>query len=235
MKGSPSQDLQQTLGKVVRVNRDGGIPADNPKFSTAALPGIWSYGHRNIQGAALHPTTGELWITEHGPQGGDEVNISRAGQNYGWPTRATAASTARRWATPAASAAAPMRRPMSSRSPPGRRSRSRRPGWPSTPGTCSRSGAASCSPAPGRDGAWRLTLDGDKAHRPREDVRGPGGALPRRDPGQGRRAADGDGRAASCCGWRAERRSGQTLPIQRRRPQLALRAGGEARDLAGRW
>ncbi|WP_343632967.1 PQQ-dependent sugar dehydrogenase [Roseateles sp.] len=87
MKGAPSQDLQQTLGKVVRVNRDGGIPADNPKFSAAALPGIWSYGHRNIQGAALHPTTGELWITEHGPQGGDEVNIARAGQNYGWPIK----------------------------------------------------------------------------------------------------------------------------------------------------
>ncbi|WP_273487816.1 PQQ-dependent sugar dehydrogenase [Roseateles chitosanitabidus] len=87
MKGAPAQDLQQTLGKVIRVNRDGGIPADNPKFSSPALPGIWSYGHRNIQGAALHPTTGELWITEHGPQGGDEVNIARAGQNYGWPVK----------------------------------------------------------------------------------------------------------------------------------------------------
>ena len=87
MKGSPSQDLQQTLGKVIRVNRDGSVPADNPRFAAGAKPGIWSYGHRNIQGAALHPTTGELWITEHGPQGGDEVNIARAGQNYGWPVK----------------------------------------------------------------------------------------------------------------------------------------------------
>ena len=87
MKGSPSQDLQQTLGKVIRVNRDGSIPADNPSFAAGAKPGIWSYGHRNIQGAALHPQTGELWLTEHGPQGGDEVNIARAGQNYGWPIK----------------------------------------------------------------------------------------------------------------------------------------------------
>ncbi len=87
MKGSPSQDLQQTLGKVIRVNRDGGIPTDNPTFAAGARPGIWSYGHRNIQGAALHPQTGELWLTEHGPQGGDELNIARAGKNYGWPVK----------------------------------------------------------------------------------------------------------------------------------------------------
>ncbi|WP_423595549.1 PQQ-dependent sugar dehydrogenase [Roseateles sp. MS654] len=87
MKQTPSQDLQQTLGKVIRVNRDGTIPSGNPSFAAGARPGIWSYGHRNIQGAALHPQTGELWITEHGPQGGDEVNIARAGQNYGWPVK----------------------------------------------------------------------------------------------------------------------------------------------------
>lgn len=87
MKGAPSQDLMQTLGKVIRVQRDGTIPAGNPTFESPARPGIWSYGHRNIQGAALHPETGELWLTEHGPQGGDEVNIARAGQNYGWPAR----------------------------------------------------------------------------------------------------------------------------------------------------
>lgn len=87
MKGAPSQDLMQTLGKVVRVQRDGAIPAGNPKFDRPALPGIWSYGHRNIQGAALHPQTGELWLSEHGPQGGDEINIARAGSNYGWPTK----------------------------------------------------------------------------------------------------------------------------------------------------
>lgn len=84
-QGSPAQDLSKTLGKVVRINRDGTIPADNPNLGAGALPGIWSYGHRNPQGAALHPTTNELWISEHGPQGGDEINISRSGQNYGWP------------------------------------------------------------------------------------------------------------------------------------------------------
>ncbi|MBX3618676.1 MAG: PQQ-dependent sugar dehydrogenase [Rhizobacter sp.] len=84
-QGSPAQDLTTTLGKVVRINRDGSIPADNPDMGAGARPGIWSYGHRNPQGAAIHPTTGELWELEHGPQGGDELNIARAGQNYGWP------------------------------------------------------------------------------------------------------------------------------------------------------
>ena len=85
--GTPAQDLAQTLGKVVRIHRDGSIPAGNPTFAASALPGIWSLGHRNPQGAALHPVTGELWVSEHGPQGGDEVNIARAGGNYGWPLR----------------------------------------------------------------------------------------------------------------------------------------------------
>ena len=84
-QGSPAQDLSKTLGKVVRINRDGTIPADNPNLGAGALPGIWSYGHRNPQGAALHPSTRELWQSEHGPQGGDEINISRSGLNYGWP------------------------------------------------------------------------------------------------------------------------------------------------------
>lgn len=83
--GSPAQDVAQTLGKVVRVNRDGSIPADNPSFGAGARPGLWSLGHRNPQGAALHPVTGELWLSEHGSQGGDEINIARAGANYGWP------------------------------------------------------------------------------------------------------------------------------------------------------
>ena len=85
--GSPAQDLQQTLGKVVRIQRDGSIPSDNPVFATPALPGIWSLGHRNVQGAVLHPDTSELWTSEHGPQGGDEINIDRAGANYGWPVK----------------------------------------------------------------------------------------------------------------------------------------------------
>lgn len=81
-----SQTLDNHQGKVVRVNADGSVPADNPFVNTkGALPEIWSYGHRNVQGAALHPTTGKLWTSEHGPQGGDEINITTAGLNYGWP------------------------------------------------------------------------------------------------------------------------------------------------------
>lgn len=82
-----AQNLTKHLGKVVRINRDGTIPGDNPNLGAGAAAGIWSYGHRNPQGAAIHPTTGELWQSEHGPQGGDEINISRAGRNYGWPLR----------------------------------------------------------------------------------------------------------------------------------------------------
>jgi aldose sugar dehydrogenase len=83
-----SQDIGKHHGKVVRINRDGTIPSDNPYYASAApnvQRDIWSYGHRNPQGAAIHPTTGELWVSEHGPQGGDEINIARAGRNYGWP------------------------------------------------------------------------------------------------------------------------------------------------------
>jgi glucose/arabinose dehydrogenase len=70
----------------VRILPDGRIPADNPFVKTnGARPDIWSLGHRNPQGAALHPVTGELWASEHGPQGGDEINIVRSGKNYGWP------------------------------------------------------------------------------------------------------------------------------------------------------
>jgi glucose/arabinose dehydrogenase len=81
-----AQRLDNHIGKVVRIDPQGGVPADNPFVGRAgALPEIWSYGHRNIQGAALHPQTGELWTHEHGPQGGDEVNVDLAGANYGWP------------------------------------------------------------------------------------------------------------------------------------------------------
>jgi aldose sugar dehydrogenase len=81
-----AQTLTTHHGKVVRIEPDGKAPADNPFAKQAgALPDIWSYGHRNMQGAALHPTTGELWTHEHGPQGGDEVNITLAGKNHGWP------------------------------------------------------------------------------------------------------------------------------------------------------
>lgn len=84
-----AQDLGSHLGKIVRINADGSIPADNPFVNReGALPEIWSWGHRNVQGAALHPETGELWSFEHGARGGDELNIPRAGLNYGWPIAA---------------------------------------------------------------------------------------------------------------------------------------------------
>ncbi|PLX73630.1 MAG: glucose dehydrogenase [Desulfuromonas sp.] len=73
-------------GSVIRLHDDGRIPADNPFVGKSGwLPGIYSLGHRNIQGAALHPETGLVWTHEHGPQGGDEINVIRAGVNYGWP------------------------------------------------------------------------------------------------------------------------------------------------------
>lgn len=81
-----AQDLSTTLGKIVRINPDGSVPTDNPFVGEAnARPENWSYGHRNVQGADLNPDTGELWIVEHGPRGGDELNLARAGRNYGWP------------------------------------------------------------------------------------------------------------------------------------------------------
>lgn len=80
------QDLGTHIGKIVRITKDGKVPQDNPFTDRkGALPEIWSYGYRNIQGAALHPATGELWIVEHGPQGGDEINLPKPGRNYGWP------------------------------------------------------------------------------------------------------------------------------------------------------
>ena len=84
-----AQNLDVLIGKFARVNRDGTIPTDNPFVGRPGVrPEIWSYGHRNAQGAALHPTTGELWAVVHGTRGGDELNISRKGKDYGWPTRA---------------------------------------------------------------------------------------------------------------------------------------------------
>lgn len=81
-----AQSTKNTLGTIVRINPDGTVPLDNPFVGRrGALPEIWSFGHRNIQGAALHPETGVLWIHEHGPRGGDEINIPIAGRNYGWP------------------------------------------------------------------------------------------------------------------------------------------------------
>ena len=80
------QNLDNHCGKVHRLNADGTIPNDNPFVNQdGAMPSIYSYGHRNPQGLAIHPTTGRVWTHEHGPRGGDEVNIIRKGDNYGWP------------------------------------------------------------------------------------------------------------------------------------------------------
>jgi aldose sugar dehydrogenase len=85
-KFNPAQDLASHLGKIVRINPDGTVPSDNPfARGQGARPEVWSYGHRNVQGAALHPTTGALWVHEMGPRGGDELTIAQAGRNYGWP------------------------------------------------------------------------------------------------------------------------------------------------------
>jgi glucose/arabinose dehydrogenase len=81
-----AQDLSSGLGKIVRINPDGSVPKDNPFVGRAgARPEIWSYGHRNVQSAALDPQSGRLWTVEHGARGGDELNHPEAGKNYGWP------------------------------------------------------------------------------------------------------------------------------------------------------
>jgi glucose/arabinose dehydrogenase len=80
-----AQDLANPLGKVHRVNDDGSVPKDNPFVGkSGVVPTIWSYGHRNPQGLAWDPVTGKLWESEHGPQGGDEINVVEPGKNYGW-------------------------------------------------------------------------------------------------------------------------------------------------------
>lgn len=81
-----AQALDSHFGTIVRVNADGSVPADNPFVNTpGALPEIWSYGHRNVQGIVLDPVTGRVYAHEHGPRGGDELNLIEPGRNYGWP------------------------------------------------------------------------------------------------------------------------------------------------------
>ena len=83
---SSAQELDKLSGKLVRIFPDGTVPKDNPFVGReGARPEIWSYGHRSMQGAAINPATGQLWTSEHGPMGGDELNIPQAGRNYGWP------------------------------------------------------------------------------------------------------------------------------------------------------
>jgi glucose/arabinose dehydrogenase len=82
----PAQDRSNHHGTIVRLHDDGRVPADNPFVNLAgARPEIWTYGHRNPQGLIIHPETGDIWATEHGPQGGDELNLIVKGHNYGWP------------------------------------------------------------------------------------------------------------------------------------------------------
>jgi glucose/arabinose dehydrogenase len=86
LEAHPAQDLSNHHGKVVRLHEDGRVPADNPFVNRAgARPEIWTWGHRNVQGLAIHPETGDVWTNEHGPQGGDELNRLQPGRNYGWP------------------------------------------------------------------------------------------------------------------------------------------------------
>ena len=86
LENHPAQDTSTHFGTIIRLMDDGSVPEDNPFVGRSdVLPEIWSYGHRNPQGLAFHPETGELWATEHGPQGGDELNLIQPGRNYGWP------------------------------------------------------------------------------------------------------------------------------------------------------
>ncbi|MCH8245395.1 MAG: PQQ-dependent sugar dehydrogenase [Bacteroidetes bacterium] len=86
LEAHPAQDLSNHHGTTNRIHDDGRIPDDNPFVNeSGARPEIWSYGHRNQQGLAIHPESGDIWATEHGPQGGDELNLIRPGLNYGWP------------------------------------------------------------------------------------------------------------------------------------------------------
>ena len=86
LEAHPAQDLSNHHGTLNRLHDDGRVPADNPFVGhDGARPEIWSYGHRNPQGLVIHPETGDIWVTEHGPQGGDELNLIQPGANYGWP------------------------------------------------------------------------------------------------------------------------------------------------------
>jgi aldose sugar dehydrogenase len=81
-----AQNLANHIGKIIRIKPDGSVPPDNPFVGNPAVkPEIWSYGHRNPEGLAFNPADGKLWEQEHGPQGGDEINIIEKGKNYGWP------------------------------------------------------------------------------------------------------------------------------------------------------
>ena len=138
-----AQKLDDLAGKVVRLHDDGRIPTDNPFVARAgARPEIFTLGNRNVQGAALHPVTGELWAHEHGPQGGDEVNVLRAGVNYGWPVITYGVN----YGTGTKIGEGTSKPGSRSRCTTGCR-RSRPRAWPSTPATGSPAGRAISSSA----------------------------------------------------------------------------------------
>jgi glucose/arabinose dehydrogenase len=137
-----AQDLEVLQGKLVRLNIDGTQPADNPFASGVGVrKAIWSYGHRNMQGMALDPRTGTLWESEHGPRGGDEINLPQAGKNYGWPVISDGMdySTNRPYPETRGTAQAGMERPYHV--------------WPKSPGL---SGMAFLTGRPGN--AWNDSL-----------------------------------------------------------------------------
>ena len=132
------QALDSNMGKVLRINTDGTIPKDNPFVGrSGAHPEIYALGFRDIQGITIHPRTGKLWTSEHGPRGGDEINAVEKGKNYGFPV----ISYGREYGGSPSMATRPSRRAWSSRSTSGR-PRSRRPEWPFTPESSSLRGRA---------------------------------------------------------------------------------------------
>ena len=141
LEAHPAQDLSNHNGSTIRLHDDGRVPEDNPFVGRAGIhPEIWTWGHRNAQGMAVHPETGDLWQNEHGPQGGDEVNLIEPARNYGWPVVGYGVNYRRvRASTPGLSWTAWSRRPTS-----GCR-RSASPGCSSTRAKRSRSGAETCS------------------------------------------------------------------------------------------
>ena len=133
----PAQDLRSHLGKIIRIKSDGSVPDANPFVGRKDVaPEIWSYGHRNIQSAAIHPGTGAFIIAEMGPQGGDELNIVEKGKNYGWPLVSWGEHYGGR------DIPDPPTRPISPARPNSGRRSSRHPAWCSTTDPHSRSGAA---------------------------------------------------------------------------------------------
>ncbi len=134
-----AQTLDNHIGKIVRIRPDGSAPPDNPFVGKpGALPEIWAYGLRNAEGLAFNPADGKLWEQEHGPQGGDEINIIEKGKNYGWPVVSLGVNYD---GTPVGTGKQHAPGMQLIRSGTGRR-RSRPRAWRSTPAICSPAGKA---------------------------------------------------------------------------------------------